>query len=98
MGDGLNADIARIQECADSFHRIHREFSEAANPMDGQDRATIGSSELLDTFETFESNWKIRRGELTDALEKLGGITEMAAQSYSEVNRALVDALRENDA
>jgi hypothetical protein len=98
MGTGLKANISRIQESADSFNRIHQEFSHSADPMGGCDVDVVGSQELLDTFDTFEDNWKIRRQELIDALAKLGGITELAAQCYSDVNRGLIDALEGSDA
>jgi hypothetical protein len=98
MGTGLKANIGRIQASADSFHRIHQEFSDSADPMAGCGVDVVGSQRLLDTFDTFESNWRIRRQELVDAMEKLGGITEMAAQAYSDINSGLIDALEGFDA
>ena len=98
MGTGITANITRIQESADSFHTIHREFSESADPLAGCGIETVGSQSLLDTFDTFESNWRIRRQELVDALAKLGGITETAAQAYSDVNDGLIHALENFDA
>ncbi|MCE7080594.1 hypothetical protein [Streptomyces sp. ST2-7A] len=96
-GEGIRADLDRIRECSEALTGIHEAFSNAANPLDGADRTTVGSQELVDVFDEFEDNWRLGREKLLAELEKLAGITEFAAESYEAVDRELAAALRAND-
>ncbi|MFI9461741.1 hypothetical protein [Streptomyces xiamenensis] len=94
----LQADLDRIQECADAILTIHDSFSNSANPAEGYGMSEIGSSRVLDAFDEFESNWSIRREKLTKELEDLGGIVAGAAELYEAIDHELAEALREHDA
>ncbi|MEU2994059.1 hypothetical protein ABZ772_27765 [Streptomyces griseoincarnatus] len=96
MGD-QEADIARIKETARSLGRIRDTFAERANPAEGYGVDDLGSDKILDAFDTFADNWKIHRGQLTEELEKLHGITKSAAQSYETLDHELAEALRHTD-
>lgn len=43
----IKADLARLRECSDALGRIHRTFSNHANPADGYGTAEIGSKLLV---------------------------------------------------
>ncbi|MEU3146785.1 hypothetical protein [Streptomyces sp. NPDC006999] len=96
MGD-QEADTARIKESARALKRVRDTFAERANPADGYGVDDIGSQKILDAFDAFDSNWKIRRRQLTEELEKLHGITRGAAESYETLDHELAEALRSTD-
>ncbi|PWI11223.1 hypothetical protein DIZ27_07490 [Streptomyces sp. NWU339] len=96
MGD-QEADIERIKESARALKRIRDTFAERANPADGYAVDDLGSQKILDAFDKFSSNWKIRRRQLTEELERLHGITKGAAESYETLDHELAEALRRTD-
>ncbi|MGW0824249.1 hypothetical protein [Streptomyces sp. NPDC002845] len=91
------ADIDRIKECARSLKRIHDTFEKRGNPAKGYGIGEIGSQKLLDAFDEFDSNWKIRRRKLTEELKVLHEITKTAAESYEQLDHELAEALRRED-
>ncbi|MFB4195164.1 hypothetical protein [Streptomyces carpaticus] len=98
-GDGqLQADLDRIQECADAILGIHDTFTNSANPADGYGKSELGADTLLDAFDEFEDNWSIRREKLADELKALGDIVAGAAEMYESIDHELAEALRANDA
>ncbi|MEN3585916.1 hypothetical protein AAH978_17395 [Streptomyces sp. ZYX-F-203] len=96
MGD-QEADIGRMRDCARDLRRIREALGDQANPAQGYGVAEIGSQLILQRFDDFESNWRIRREQLMGELDALQRIIAGAAQSYEELDRALVDALRRSD-
>ncbi|MFJ4920894.1 hypothetical protein [Streptomyces sp. NPDC088725] len=96
MGD-QEADIERIKECAAALKRVHDTFSKRSNPAKAFGTGELGSQRLLDAFDEFDSNWKVRRRKLTDELLSLHKITKTAADSYEQVDSELANALRESD-
>ncbi|MEU4166006.1 hypothetical protein AB0F46_03850 [Streptomyces sp. NPDC026665] len=91
------ADITRIKESARSLSKIHREFSQNANPADGLGVGTLGEQSLVDVFDDFGDNWKIHRERLTDELKKLSEILSAAAKAYEDIDHQLAEALRSTD-
>lgn len=96
MGD-QEADIGRIKESARALKRVHDTFEKRSNPAEGYGMGELGSRELLEAFDEFDSNWKIRRRKLMEELDKLHKITKTAADSYEELDSELARALRESD-
>ncbi|KIX79734.1 hypothetical protein SF12_02885 [Streptomyces sp. MBRL 601] len=96
MGD-QEADIGRIKESARALKRVHDTFEKRSNPAKGYGMSEMGSQKLLDAFDEFDSNWKIRRRKLMEELDKLHKITKTAADSYEELDSELARALREAD-
>jgi hypothetical protein len=91
------ADLSRIKESARSLSKIHREFTNNANPADGLGVSVLGEKGLVDVFDDFGDNWKIHRERLTDELEKLSKILTTAAKAYEDVDHQLAEALRGTD-
>lgn len=93
----LTADLDRIREFSKSLKRIHREFTQEADPADDYGISDLGSQTVLDAFDEFGSNWKIHREELAERLKKLYGVTKRTADTFDEVDHKLAEALRDND-
>ncbi|MEU6732826.1 hypothetical protein ABZ929_06410 [Streptomyces physcomitrii] len=91
------ADTGRIKESAKTLTRIHRDFEGNSNPADDMGVGTLGSSELVDVFEDFGSNWKIHRERLMEELEKLAKVLTQAGKAYDAIDHALAEALRNAD-
>ena len=91
------ADVTRIKESARSLSKIHREFTQNANPADGLGVDVLGDRSLVETFDDFGDNWKIHRERLTDEIEKLSKILSTAAQAYEDIDHQLAEALRSTD-
>ncbi|WUO35015.1 hypothetical protein OHT21_27470 [Streptomyces sp. NBC_00286] len=89
--------MERIRECARALKRVHDTFEKRGNPAEGYGVAEIGAQKLLDAFEEFDSNWKIRRRKLTEELKTLHEITKAAADSYEQLDHELAEALRRED-
>ena len=91
------ADLARIKESARSLSRIHRDFTQSANPAHGLGVPVLGEKGLVDVFDDFGDNWRIHRRHLADELEKLSKILTAASKAYEDIDHQLAEALRGTD-
>ncbi|MFI6661723.1 hypothetical protein ACIBL8_40100 [Streptomyces sp. NPDC050523] len=91
------ADLQRIKESSRAISKIHREFTQSANPADGLGVSVFGEKSLVDVFDDFGDNWKIHRERLTDELEKLAKILATASKAYEDIDHKLAEALRSTD-
>ncbi|MEU3334026.1 hypothetical protein [Streptomyces sp. NPDC006668] len=91
------ADLARIKESARSISKIHKEFTQSANPADGLGVSVLGEKGLVDVFDDFGDNWRVHRERLADELEKLSKILTTASKAYEDIDHQLAEALRGTD-
>jgi hypothetical protein len=86
-GDELRRFMRLLDDSAASLGRLRKALHDAT--VTG-----LGSDELDDACDAFQSDWRYGAGRIGEQVEELSGIVGKGEASYAEVDRALEEALR----
>ena len=84
MADNLKVDLDGLESFASQLKSIKDRMNGTRAMFDSY-RGDLGSSEVADALDSFESNWKDGRKQIDDHLE---GLAKMAEQVVREIRKA----------
>ncbi|MFV2145631.1 hypothetical protein [Isoptericola sp. G70] len=93
-GYDLSIDMEALRTLATDLKTIQEEFEGADERAEDAADAT-GHDELRDKVSDFADKWRIKREEMTGNVEKLQGIIQQVADTFSEIDTELAKALED---
>lgn len=99
MGDQLKVDLTALAQAASDLARIATEFGDADGRVH-EVTASIGSRnethELRHAIERAADSWDVRRAELREDVEYLGGMASRVAEELGALDTDLATQLTNN--
>lgn len=84
MADNLKVDLDGLESFASQLKSIKERMNGTRSMFDSY-REELGSGEVADALDSFESNWKDGRAQIDGHLE---GLAKMAEQAVREIRKA----------
>lgn len=94
MGEQLVVDIDGLTDLSSSLTRITDGLDATRRTIDGV-RADLGSGDLWDALDDFESNWDDGRGQIDKNLKAMKEVIDDSVKAYADADAELERQLRE---
>jgi hypothetical protein len=90
----LSVDVAGLRTLSATLRSV-RDALDATRSVIEAGRDEVGSAELYDALDSFESNWDDGRGQINENMQAMTEILDESAAAYEQTDEELASGLRE---
>jgi hypothetical protein len=90
----LSVDVAGLRTLSSTLRSV-RDALDATRSVVEAGRNEVGSDEVYDALDSFESNWDDGRGQINENMQAMTEILDESADAYEQTDEELASGLRE---
>ncbi len=90
----LSVDVAGLRTLGGTLRSV-RDALDATRSVVAAGRDEVGSDEVYDALDSFESNWDDGRGQINENMQAMTEILDESAAAYEQTDEELASGLRE---
>ena len=90
----LSVDVAGLRTLSGTLRSV-RDALDATRSVVEAGRDEVGSDDVYDALDSFESNWDDGRGQINENMQAMTEILDESASAYEQTDEELASGLRE---